>query len=96
MRMADVPPINVPIIVNGSGTAVGVVGTAAMLYWNRPVSAGAVALSERCTKFASKVKICDLSDEKVTWLIVLTFPAKSEDSSERWCYDRVDVMTEME
>ena len=26
----------------------------------------------------------------------LTFPAKSEDSSERWCYDRVDVMTEME
>jgi hypothetical protein len=28
--------------------------------------------------------------------INLTFPAKSEDSSERWCYDRVNVMTEME
>jgi hypothetical protein len=26
----------------------------------------------------------------------LTFPAKSADSSERQCYDRVEIMTEME
>ena len=33
---------------------------------------------------------------EVERLMELTFPAKSADSSERQCYDRVEIMTEME